>query len=70
MIGQDSLRASASLISFTARFLALARVSSLSAPGWTTTPSAPIPSPTRSAWVSESRLFRCISRSFAAGLIR
>ena len=70
MIGQDSVSASASLISSIARFLALARVSSLSAPGWTTTPIAPIPSPTRRAWVSESRVFLRISLSSVAGLIR
>ena len=40
-----------------ARFLASARVSCLSAPGCTTTPTAPIPSPTRSAWTSESSDF-------------
>ncbi len=70
MIGQDSERASASLIRLIARLRAFVRVSSLRAPGWTTTPSAPIPSPTRSAWVSESSDFLRISGSFAAGLIR
>ena len=39
-------------------------------PGWRTTPSAPISSPMRSAWISESADFPRISRSFVAGLIR
>ena len=39
-------------------------------PGWKTTPSAPIASPTRSAWVSEAIDFLRISGSFVAALIR
>ena len=39
-------------------------------PGWSTTPSALISSPIRSAWISESADFFRISRSFVAGLIR
>ena len=40
------------------------------APGWRTTPAAPIPSPIRSAWVSEASDFLRSSLSLLAQLIR
>ena len=68
--GQLSVSASAAAIAFAARFIDGPSGSPLRAPACRTTPSAPIPSPTRSAWVSEAIDFARISRSLLAQLIR
>ena len=70
MIRADSVSASASFSIPIARLRAVSRESVFSAPGWTTTPSASIPSATRRAWTSEVRDFARISLSPEAGLIR
>ena len=48
---------SAAAITFAARFIEGPSGSPFCAPGWRTTPAAPIPSPIRSAWVSEASDF-------------
>ena len=68
--GQDSLSASASRTSAPDRATASSSGSFLREPAWRTTPSAPIASPSRSAWVSEASDFSLISGSGLAVLIR
>src|SRR5665811_2591556 len=64
------LIAAAAAMSFAARFIEGPSGSPFCAPGWRTTPAAPIPSPVRSAWVSEASDFLRNSGSVEAQLIR
>ena len=68
--GQRSVSDSASLITLPARLIALPTSPCLADPGCRTTPAAPIPSPTRSDWISEARDLSRISASSEAQLSR
>ncbi len=67
---QPSVSASASLITSPARRIALGTSPFFAEPGWRTTPTAPIPRPTRSDWISEVSDFERISSSSEAQFSR
>src|SRR5580704_7620248 len=68
--GHLSVSARASLMTLPARLIALGTSPVFAEPGCRTTPTAPIPAPTRNDWRSEVSDFSRISRSSVAELMR
>ncbi len=68
--GHLSVSASASLMTLPARLIALGTSPVFAEPACSTTPTAPMPLPTRSDWVSDASDFLRISLSAVAQLIR